>query len=271
MQKRIPAALLITFIAGMAAGLILPGIIAPSEVATPDRDELYSVSTINALTLGVYSGVMPVSELRNHGDIGIGTVEALDGELVMLDDELWQIRSDGVPRRTQENLTTPWAVATWFEPDVAIRVNETTDLPGLTDLLDSALPSENLFYAFRIDGTFPLVKVRAPNRQERPYPPLVNATANQAVFNLTNTSGTIIGFYSPDYSSGVSVPGYHFHYLAQDRKSGGHVIGLIFGPGEVMADITPRFTMALPESGDFIGLDLSHDLRNEIAHVESGE
>jgi acetolactate decarboxylase len=271
MQKTVLAAIGIVFVTGVFTGLLVAGSIMAPRVPAPDKDELYSVSTINALALGVYSGVMPVSELGNHGDLGIGTFDALDGELIMLDGGTWQVRSDGIPRRTDANLTTPWAVMTWFEPDIIIPVNGTTDLSGLTGLLDEALPSENLFYAVRIDGVFPAVRVRAPFRQEKPYPPLVNATANQAVFNLSNTTGTIIGFYSPDYSSGLSVPGYHFHYIAKDRGSGGHVIGLTLGPGEVRADVTSRFAMVLPESGDFIGVDLSRDLGNEIAHVESGK
>jgi hypothetical protein len=33
-------------------------------------------------------------------------------------------------------------------------------------------------------------------------------------------------------------------------------------------DITPRFTLVLPTSGDFIGVDLSRDLSQELSRVE---
>ena len=63
--------------------------------ATDDREVLYQVSTIDALMQGVFDGVQPVGEIRKHGDFGIGTFDALDGEMIVLDGVVYQAKADG--------------------------------------------------------------------------------------------------------------------------------------------------------------------------------
>jgi acetolactate decarboxylase len=45
--------------------------------------------------LGVYDGVQPAGEIEKHGDFGIGTFEALDGEMIAVDGRYYQVTSDG--------------------------------------------------------------------------------------------------------------------------------------------------------------------------------
>ena len=56
--------------------------------------EVYQSSTINALLEGVYDGDMTYGQLRRHGDFGIGTFNALDGEMIGFDGRFWQITGD---------------------------------------------------------------------------------------------------------------------------------------------------------------------------------
>jgi acetolactate decarboxylase len=46
---------------------------------------LYQVSTATALVEGIYQGAVRVGTLREHGDLGLGTFENLDGEMVLVD------------------------------------------------------------------------------------------------------------------------------------------------------------------------------------------
>ena len=46
---------------------------------------LYQVSTATALVEGIYQGAVRVATLREHGDLGLGTFENLDGEMVIVD------------------------------------------------------------------------------------------------------------------------------------------------------------------------------------------
>src|SRR4051794_23512365 len=70
----------------------------PSAPATPppEPDRITQVSVINALMLGQYDGVMPIPELLRHGDLGVGTLDHLDGEMIVLDGRAYQVRGDGV-------------------------------------------------------------------------------------------------------------------------------------------------------------------------------
>ena len=46
---------------------------------------MFQVSTVTALVEGIYQGAVRVATLREHGDLGLGTFEGLDGEMVIVD------------------------------------------------------------------------------------------------------------------------------------------------------------------------------------------
>ena len=82
-----------------------------------DHDTLYQVSTIDALMQGVFDGVQPVGELKRHGDFGIGTFDALDGEMIVLDGVVYQAKADGRIYPVKDSATTPFATVTHFTKD----------------------------------------------------------------------------------------------------------------------------------------------------------
>ncbi len=49
-----------------------------------DGRTLFQVSLLQALCQGDYEGHLSISELKRHGDIGLGTFDRLDGEMIML-------------------------------------------------------------------------------------------------------------------------------------------------------------------------------------------
>jgi acetolactate decarboxylase len=132
------------------------------------------------------------------------------------------------------------------------------------------LPTQNMVYAVGMHGTFPSMTVRAIPAQEKPYPTLSEAAANQSVFIYTNTTGSVAGCYLPVFFEGVNVVGYHLHYISDDRQTGGHILDFTVPENtSVGYDTTPEFTMILPTSGDFASVDLSQDLSEELAEVEN--
>jgi acetolactate decarboxylase len=113
------------------------------------------------------------------------------------------------------------------------------------------------------------MKTRSLPEQAKPYPPLIEVAKNQSVFEFNNVSGTIVGFRCPQYMNGISIPGYHLHFLTADDKGGGHVLDLKTGSVTAMLDFTPDFLMILPDqSSDFYKIDLSSDQENSIQKVE---
>src|SRR5271166_3026731 len=162
----------------------------------PDAGTLHEVfqnSTINALLEGVYDGSMTYGELRKHGDFGLGTFNALDGEL-------YQGRSDGIVRPVADSQQTPFATVLCFRPTCRRSLSGPLDYEQLQTCLDGFTDGPNLFYAVRIDGRFTFVKTRSVPRQEKPYPPLADVAKNQPVFHFAEVSGTLVGFRFPDFA-----------------------------------------------------------------------
>jgi len=236
---------------------------------TDDREVLYQVSTIDALMQGVFDGVQPVGEIRKHGDFGIGTFDALDGEMIVLDGVVYQAKADGHIYTATDSQTTPFATVTYFDRDIAVATDRPMNFSAFSSTMSGRLPTGNMVYAVRMHGTFPSMKVRAIPAQSKPYPTLTEASKNQSVYTYSDTTGTVVGFYTPVFFKGLNVPGYHLHFISDDRKTGGHILDLIV-PENVTVDydITPGFAMALPTSGDFTGVDLSQDLSADLAKIE---
>ncbi|KLK87364.1 alpha-acetolactate decarboxylase [Methanoculleus sediminis] len=257
------AALIVGACIGLAAAPLPP---VPEGGA--DRDTLFQVSTIDALLQGTYDGSMTFDELARHGDFGIGCGDRLDGELIGVDGEWYLIRVDGRAYPVAGNATTPFAVATFFDSDMTVPIDAPMNLTALESRVQAELPSKNLFYAIRVDGTFPHLVTRSVPAQEKPYPRLADVTANQTVFTFENVTGTAVGFWTPALAKGVNVPGYHLHFITGDRTAGGHVLDMVLAEGTVQVDTTTNFTMALPASGDFWTVDLSGDLSGDLEQVE---
>lgn len=233
-----------------------------------DNDVLFQVSTIDALLQGVFDGFFAFEALKTHGDFGIGTFDSLDGEMVALDGDYYQIKADGVAYPVRDDMTSPFSTVTHFEADQTIEIRNASNFTELSLQLDKQLPSKNAFYALRIDGTFPYIKTRSVPKQEKPYPRLADACKNQSVFVLNNTKGTIVGIWAPDFSEGLNVPGYHFHFITEDKKAGGHILDLKVDEATGNLDITSGFAMQLPTSGDFYNVDLTQDLQSELETIE---
>src|ERR671932_836140 len=77
---------------------------------------LFQTSTVDALVEGKYEGDISFSELEGRGDFGLGTFDALDGEMVALDGAFYQVRADGRAYEVGKQMKTPFAVVTFFEP-----------------------------------------------------------------------------------------------------------------------------------------------------------
>ena len=119
---------------------------------------------INALVEGLYVENTTIALIKEHGDFGLGTFNYLDGEMVILDGIVYQIRSDGNVYDVKDDEGSPFACVTFFNPDTFDDIEENHSSKGLYDLLNTLIPSENMLYAIRIDGTFNHVRTRAVPR-----------------------------------------------------------------------------------------------------------
>ncbi len=236
--------------------------------ATTPKNTLMQVSTIDALLAGIYDGQMTTGELLTHGNLGIGTFDALEGEMIVLDGTVYQALASGAVRAMPKETTTPFAAVVRFEADQITDRNGLIDYASFQKWIDEEAPNPNLFVAIRFDGTFPSMKVRSVPKQEKPYPPLAEAVEHQAVFEYTNVTGTVLGFRCPAFVKGINVPGYHLHFLSNDRKTGGHILDLTASDGTLQLDTCNRFYMVLTDRDEFAAANLSLDRSHELEKVE---
>jgi acetolactate decarboxylase len=235
-----------------------------------ERETLSQVSTIGALMEGLYDSVITVGDLLQYGDFGIGTFEGLDGEMVVFDGKCYQIKADGVAYLKSDDVGVPFADVTYFDTDYEAEITGGTTYEGLKTMLAGVLPTGNIFYAVKIEGTFSYMQTRSVAGQEKPYPRLTEVTADQVVFDFNNVSGTIVGFYCPEYVEGIGVAGYHLHFITEGLDAGGHVLNFTVEEAILSIDYTNEFYLILPgEGSDFYDTDFSPDYSDEVEEAES--
>jgi acetolactate decarboxylase len=243
----------------------------PRQAIPPpvDRDQITQISVINALMLGRYDGQATIGQLLQHGDFGLGTLDHLDGEMIVLDGKVFQIGGDGVVHSVGADRSTPFAVVTPFESDGELRWSQVDGLSKLDAGLNEALPQKNNFLAIRVDGAFSSITLRSVHRQAPPYKPLSEVAKSQAVWTRRNLRGTLVGIRCPEWVAGLNVPGYHWHFLSDDRKVGGHVLDCRLDGARVRYDVCESWVIKLDGSEEFNRLDLGKDQSRELRRVES--
>jgi acetolactate decarboxylase len=220
---------------------------------------LFQASTYSALQAGDYNGNVTLKDLRAHGDFGLGTFDALDGEMILLNGTFYQIKSDGNVSVANDSMKTPLADVTSFEPtsQLVLASNSPLNYSKLQLYLDDQLPTKNIFYAVKITAECSYLEVRSPPKQAMPYPPLSEALKNESVFKLYNVTGTFVGFFSPQYANGTCVPGWHFHFLTADDEHGGHVLDATLQNATIQIDDLTTLSVALPDTTSFYALNLT--------------
>ncbi len=235
----------------------------------PGRETMTQISTLGAIVNGVYDGVMTYGVLKEYGDFGIGTFQALDGEMMAFDGEFYQVKADGIAYHVADDMETPFAMVTFFDTDYSGNLAQGLNYASLQEYIDSIIPSVNTFCAIKIEGTFTYMKTRSVPAQQKPYPPLVEVTKDQPIFEFEEVEGVMVGFRSPPFIVGLNMPGYHLHFLTQNKDAGGHVLEFTIGQADVFIDYTPDFMMILPSMGsDFYKIDLTADIQSELEQAE---
>lgn len=230
-----------------------------SRVVTRKPATVFQFSTLPALSLGLYDGGFTFGELLKHGDFGVGTFDALDGEAVILNGKAWRVRSDGVVSRVDKKETLPFAAVTRFAPDQNLKVAQPTEYSALREIISGKLPTANVSYAIKIHGTFARIKVRSVPKQSKPYRALAEVVKTQSVWEWKNLQGTLVGFRFPAYLSGVNLADYHFHFLADDKTRGGHLLDCQLQNGAIEIQTLRGFEMQLPAQNDFDEANLATD------------
>ncbi len=253
----------------LAVSLLLSG------CSTVDKQSgrLSQVSLLNALLLGEYDGFVTVETLKQQGNLGIGTFDTLDGEMILLDGIVYQAKADGTVHSVADSVLVPFAMATNFSDDVT-----SSSLPALAGIealkaeLDRVIADTtndfNRFYAARVEGSFNHIRVRSVPAQPKPYKRLADIAPSQKEYAFDSLEGTIVAFRCPSYVQGMNMPGWHLHFLSSDATKGGHLLEVDLQQAKLDMGGMREYFLLLPDSKSFSSMDIAHDLSQETQAIE---
>ena len=240
---------------------------ALAEALDIEHHSIFQVSTSGAIVQGLYQGCVTVADLRRHGDLGLGTFEDLDGEMILIDGHCFQARSDGTVVEAPDDALTPFASVVNFAPDSTADLAGVDSYGALTERLDALRSSKNGMVSIKATGRFDRMRVRTACRTESGVD-LVEATANQRVFDYADVPGTLVGFWSPDYAKSIAISGWHLHFISDDRTKGGHVLDLAVPELHVELNDVNDVHLAIPETAAFLEADLREDNEEALRIAE---
>lgn len=237
-----------------------------------DVIKLFQYNTLGALMAGLYEGSLTIGELLEHGDLGIGTLDSIDGELIVLDGKAYQAKGSGDKPKVVEvplDAKVPYAAVVPHQAEVIFRQRfEMTD-KELEQRIESYYDGVNLFRSIKITGTFKHMHVRMipkANSGER----FAEVATMQPEYEIDDIKGTIVGLWTPEMFHGVSVAGYHLHFLSEDLSFGGHVMDFIISDGTIEVGPVDQLDQRFPvQDRDYLFAKLNVDeLKEDINKAE---
>ncbi|NCC24357.1 MAG: acetolactate decarboxylase [Deltaproteobacteria bacterium] len=236
------------------------------KTITPQRS-LFISCPVEALMQGLYQAPTSMTSLKTHGDFGLGTFNGLDGEMIVLDGVVYRAEASGRIRPVDDAVETPFACVTFFAPDTTEEPESPVNRERFWNFLRGLIPSPNMAYAVLIRGEFDLIHARSVPAQQQGRP-LVEAARNQVEFTFTDTRGSLVGFYTPEFIKSLVVPGFHLHFLNHDHTVGGHLLHCALGRVEIGLMHIPEISVALPMTLDYLTADLSPDVQKDLHQAE---
>jgi acetolactate decarboxylase len=221
------------------------------------ENEFYHYSIWTALVNKVYDANLTVKEAKAHGNIGLGTYNGADGELIMIDNVFYHVPSSGEVKLATDSMHIPYLNAAHFNKEFSFEVNEQINYDSLRKRIQQQFPSRNFFYAFKIHGEFDSLKLGSLYKQEKPYQEgLDSLMPKRPTFSHGNIAGTMVGFFCPDFIGDINVAGFHLHFLSDDKKVGGHVMEFRGKNFKVEMDKLTSYRFVLPDTDEFSRVNL---------------
>jgi len=175
----------------------------------------------------------------------------------MLDGIMYHVPSTGVVEVANDSTHIPYLNATFFDKDYSYELNGQLNYDTVRKMIQQHFPSRNYFYAFKIHADLDSLKLGSLYKQKKPYPLGLDVLMpDRPKFDHGAISGTMVGFYCPDYIGDINVAGFHLHFLSDDKKVGGHVMEFKGHQFDVEMDKLASYHLVLPEATDFDSVNL---------------
>lgn len=207
---------------------------------------VYQHGTLGMLMESLFAGTITWAEVLKHGDTGIGTLAGLNGEVIVINGEVYQGEASGkVNHITDLSTTTPFATVAFFDEN-SVAMTLPALYEGGLDRFAEEQQIQNTFALLELHGSFKHVKIRIAPKSEEPYPTLAEVADNQLEFEADEIDGTLLGFFSPALYEGAVVAGWHLHFISDDRTFGGHLLDYTAGDLEGNYQVFDDFNLHLP-------------------------
>ncbi len=240
-------------------------------LAQSNNKTLYTAGHASAFIGGLYDAVYPYTKVLRHGNFGLGAPDKLDGEVLILNGKIYQTQATGKTFEVKPTAITPFAVVNFFNTGKAFKTSLKLSKAQLFAYLDSMLTNKNGIFAIKVTGYFGMIKTRAFPPVQKPYVPLADMLPLQHFFTFENIKGTLVGYRIPAFMDGPNITGYHFHFLSDDKKGGGHIVDLTTGDITIEVDQLDSFLVDIPQTKEFDNFDFRKDRRDEVKRVENGK
>lgn len=236
------------------------------------NSKMYQVSTLQALALGYTRAVISAGELLKEGDTGLGTFENVDGEMIVMDGNCYRADQNGHVTLANPATGVPFAAVARLHGEQQFPLNDMPDIESVRTELTRKIEERfglNSMHVVKIDGFFEKVDARseAPYRSHHiPLTEILGQTQNAFLFEQVR--GSLVGVYFPDYMDGINMPGWHLHFLSENRSLGGHVFDISIREATAKVDKINSMELTLPKEPAFDTYSLKQDLQEEIKSVE---
>ncbi len=240
-----------------------------------NKSKMFQVSTLQALMLGYTKSVITVEELLQHGDIGLGTFEDVNGEMIVLEGHCYQAKSDGALYEADEKTGVPFCAVSHMDAWDKADIENITSIEELKRFLDISIDEAfalNSMHIVRVDGLFRKVMARSENGLKSRHVELKKILENnQQDFCFENIRGTLVCIYFPDYMDGINAPGWHLHFVSDDRTCGGHVFDIDLECGKASFTRISTIEIKFPATAEFDTYALKEASDKDIKEVEQGK
>lgn len=206
-----------------------------------------TVSLLNT----VYDGELKVGDMAKQGDIGLGTVNGLAGELVAVDSVIYLIDAKGGITVAPDDMKSPSMTMLDFHPTKTVEVANVDSMQSLSTKLQSEMDSKNSFYSYKMHGTFPFLRMASAHKVKDDNVPLFEYLATREMYTRENIKGTLVGLYTPEYLGNISIPGLHLHFLSDDLTLGGHLEDIKLDKQTVDIEEINQINLTLPKVEKF--------------------
>lgn len=232
---------------------------------------IFQVAPISALVKGAYNdGSFTYGELKKKGDFGLGTFLDLDGEMVALDGKFYQMLENGKIKLVNDNDKVPFAEVNYFVPtEKPQQLSSIANYHDLNSLILNKFNDRNSPYAIKVDGKFKSLTFRVLRKQTPPFKSLAEAAKTEEIITVKNVEGTLVGYWFPEYLSGVAVPEFHLHFISKDRTIGGHVLELNLASGVLNLEQMDNLNIYFPNTTSFNSANLSD--KKVLDNINSAE